>query len=55
MPEDMGRLHVVIPDDLHTRAKVEAARKRATLKDYVIAAIAAAVERDEQASDTDQG
>lgn len=46
MSMSMGRLHVVIPEALHKRAKAAAAMSGETLKDYVIEAIAAAVERD---------
>jgi predicted HicB family RNase H-like nuclease len=47
MSMSMGRLHVVIPDTLHKRAKAAAAMSGETLKDYVIEAIEAAVQRDE--------
>lgn len=36
---DVARIHIVIPDDLHRRAKSAAALKGQTLKDFVSDAI----------------
>ncbi len=40
----MARIHYVIPDDLHRRAKVAAAERGQTLRQLVTDAIAAAVD-----------
>lgn len=40
-------IHYEVPDDLHRRAKAAAAIQGVTLKEYVTAALDAAVERDE--------
>lgn len=40
----VARIHYEIPDDLHRRIKAAAAMKGQTLKDFLIAALAAAVE-----------
>jgi predicted HicB family RNase H-like nuclease len=48
--ERVAVLNVRIPDDLHHRCKVQAVIAGISLKDYVIAALAAAVEADEKAS-----
>lgn len=39
----MARIHYVIPDDLHRRAKVAAAQRGITLRQLVTDAIAASV------------
>jgi predicted HicB family RNase H-like nuclease len=46
---DVARIHYEIDDDLHRRAKSQAALKGETLKAYIEQAIAAAVEADEKA------
>ncbi|HZN15567.1 MAG TPA: hypothetical protein VFB78_14960 [Acidimicrobiales bacterium] len=43
----MGRIHYEIPDDVHRRAKVAAAVQGVTLKQFLIAALARAVEATE--------
>lgn len=43
--DTVARIHYEIPDDLHRRAKAAAAIEGITLKDFLIAALAAAVER----------
>ena len=45
----MPRLNVNLPDELHRRAKAQAALRGVSLREYVEAAIAAAVEADEKA------
>ncbi len=42
------RIHVLVPDDLHHRAKAAAALRGITLKDYVNEALADAVALDER-------
>ena len=44
----VARIHYEIPDDLHRRAKAQAAYKGKTLREYVEEAIAKAVETDEK-------
>lgn len=44
MTTTLARIHYEIPDDLHRRVKAAAAMKGQTLKDFVIAALAAAVD-----------
>ncbi|HUF85214.1 MAG TPA: hypothetical protein VMQ81_11545 [Acidimicrobiia bacterium] len=39
----MPRIHYEIPDDLHRRAKAEAALQGRTLRDFLIAALERAV------------
>ena len=39
----MPRIHYEIPDDLHRRAKAEAALRGLTLRDFLIAALERAV------------
>lgn len=46
----MAGMNYEIPDDLHRRCKVEAAKQGRTLKDYVLEALRQAVERDERDS-----
>jgi hypothetical protein len=41
----MPRLHVILPDDLHREAKVEATMNGESLKDFVIAAVAERLDR----------
>lgn len=41
----MGRIHYEIPDDIHRRAKMAAAAKDQTLRDFVIAALTDAADR----------
>lgn len=41
---DVARIHYEIPDDLHRRIKAAAAMRGQTLKDFLIEALAAAVE-----------
>lgn len=41
-------IHYEVPDDLHRRAKAAAAMEGQTLKDFVIEALEAAVEKDEK-------
>jgi predicted HicB family RNase H-like nuclease len=48
----MARIHYVIPDDLHRKAKGIAALQGITLKDFITSAIAEAVDR---AVDQQQG
>jgi len=43
----VGRIHYEIPDDVHRRAKVAAAVQGVTLKQFLIAALARAVEATE--------
>lgn len=45
----MPRLNVNLPDELHRRAKAQAALRGVSLREYVEQAIAAAVEADEKA------
>jgi predicted HicB family RNase H-like nuclease len=42
----MKRVNVLVPDDVHTRAKVIAVLKGITLNEYLEAAIRDAVEKD---------
>ncbi len=44
----MARIHYVIPDELHRRAKVAAAERGQTLRQLVTDAIAAAVDAKHQ-------
>lgn len=44
----VARIHYEIPDDLHRRAKAAAAIEGVTLKDFLIAALAEAVERSDE-------
>ncbi|MDA8045967.1 MAG: toxin-antitoxin system HicB family antitoxin [Actinomycetota bacterium] len=44
----MARIHYEIDDDLHRRAKAQAAYRGVTLRAYIEQAIAAAVEKDEE-------
>jgi hypothetical protein len=44
--DDMKRVNVQLPDEIHTRAKVIAVLKGVTLNEYLEAAISEAVERD---------
>jgi hypothetical protein len=39
----MARIHYAIPDDLHRKVKAQAALEGMTLKDFIIAALEAAV------------
>jgi predicted HicB family RNase H-like nuclease len=41
----MPRIHYEIPDELHRRAKAAAALEGVTLKQYVVAALEAAVKK----------
>ena len=45
MTTTLARIHYEIPDDLHRRVKAAAAMKGQTLMDFVIAALAAAVDK----------
>ena len=44
----MPVIHYEIPEDLHRRAKAAAAMEGCTLKDFVVEALEAAVEKDEK-------
>jgi HicB family len=50
----VGRLHVVIDDELHRRAKARASLNGLTLQQYVEQAITDRVERDESENRTDR-
>jgi predicted HicB family RNase H-like nuclease len=45
----VARINYELPEDLHRRAKAAAALEGSSLKDFVISALAAAVERAEKA------
>jgi hypothetical protein len=47
MSNGVPRLHIELPDDLHTRAKIAAARRHSTLKALVIEALERVVEETE--------
>ena len=42
---DVANINITVPDDLHRRAKAEAAMRGQSLKDFIIEALAAAVEK----------
>jgi predicted HicB family RNase H-like nuclease len=44
----VARIHFVIPDELHRRAKAAAAMRGETLKDYITEALEDAVDSDEK-------
>ncbi len=44
--EHIARIHYEIPDDLHRKVKAAAAMNGQTLKDFIIDALARAVEDD---------
>ena len=48
MPGIVALIHYKIDDDLHRRAKSQAALQGVTLRAYIEQAIAAAVEKDEK-------
>lgn len=44
----VARVHYEIPDDVHNRAKAAAALQGKTLKDFLVEALEAAIEKDEK-------
>lgn len=46
---DVTKVYYELPNDLHRRAKVAAAMEGRSLKDYLIAALTAAVDKTESA------
>jgi predicted HicB family RNase H-like nuclease len=51
----VGRVNYLIPDDLHARAKALAAYKGQTLREWLIRAVEAAVDRQEAERDRRRG
>jgi uncharacterized protein (DUF1778 family) len=52
---DVARIHIVIPDDLHRRAKSAAALKGQTLKDFLTEALDTATRTAEKAAKRPKG